>query len=194
MSTVLIDGAGKGYSAKVDEEQRLHTHAFTVSTALAAALSGDAFNVGSSLITLTSANESGCLYIKNNEPEDIILSVQFINLGTSTNGTGESHFTFYLNPTGGTLISNAVAGDVFNRRIGSNNTLSADVYKGVEGDTITGGNIIKAPTTGLFSSVPYVIAKGATFAISITPPTGNTSMEVQIGLNTITHGPKYGND
>jgi hypothetical protein len=194
MSNIIVDGSGSGYAAKVDQENKLLTHSFTVSSALTGALKGDAFNVGSTLLTLTSANESACLYIKNLEQDDIIISVQFINLGASTGGSGESKFKFYLNPTTGTIIDNAVAGDAFNRKIGSSNTLSATVYKGAEGYTLTNGDVIEAPTTGLFSTVPFVLEKGSAFGIAITPPTGNTSLEVQIGLNVIKNGSSYGNN
>ena len=190
----INDGSGKGFSVKVDECQRLHTHAFTICANTSATINGDVFDICSGIVTLTTACESGMLYIKNNENDDIIISLQFVNLGTSTGGTEQSIVTFYLSPTTGTLISGACPTSVLNRRIGSSSALDVDTFNGEEGSTITNGNAISFPSTSFTSNSPYVLPKGATFAVSITPPTGNTSMSAAVGFFVIKNASKYGND
>jgi len=191
---LIDDGAGKGFSVKVDECLRMHTHAFTIDSDTSAALNGDVFDVCSSIVTLTSANESGILYIKNNENDDLIISLQFVNLGASTNGVGESAVTVYLNPTTGTLIACGCCVTPLNRRVGDANALCTVTVSGAEASTITNGGTISFPSTGFVSNAPYILPKGAALAVSVTPPTSNTSMPVAVGLFVIKNATKYGND
>ena len=190
----IEDGTGNGNEVKVDDENRMHVHSFGVDIDTASALQGDAFDICSGLITLTSANESALLYIKNNENDDLILSLQFVNLNASTNGVGESTVKYYINPTGGTIVSGASDAGVINRKIGDANTLTADVFKGAEANTLTGGSNIEFPSTGFASSSPFVLPKGATLGIAIIPPTSNTSMVAAVGLYVIKGATKHGND
>jgi hypothetical protein len=58
------------------------------------------------------------------------------------------------------------------------------VYKGVEGDTITGGTLFAASGRDVFDApvvfdaAPIKLSKGNSIAISYTPPTSNTSQTV----------------
>jgi hypothetical protein len=189
--SIIKDGTGTGASAMVGDKNRLHTHALSTTAASNATMEGDAFNVSSELITLTSANESALLYIKNNEDHSISVTTLFVNLGTSTGGSGESLISFKLAPTGGTLISDETAAQTLNRNIGNNTTLTAATYKGAEGKTITGGDTIQLPSTGGPITSEYVLPKGAAFSLSMTPPTGNTSMQVQIGFLVLRNYESY---
>lgn len=188
---ILENGTGNGDAAKVGNKNRLHTHSLSASILNIATMNGEAFNVSSQLVNLTSATESALLYIENRENKDISLINEFVNLGTSTGGVGKGSMKFYLVPTGGTLITNALEADVDNRRIGDSLTLTATTYRGVEGDTLTGGSVIEIPTAGGQIASEYIIPKGASFAISYTPPVGNTSMNVQIGFLIIKDYPNY---
>jgi hypothetical protein len=189
--SIIKDGTGTGSSAMVGDKNRLHTHALVTTAASNATVEGDAFNVSSELITLTSANDSALLYIKNNEDHSISVTTLFVNLGASTGGSGESLISFQLAPTGGTLISDETAAQTLNRNIGNNTTLTAAAYKGAEGKTITGGSTVQLPSTGGPIASEYVLPKGAAFSLSITPPTGNTSMQVQIGFLVVRNYESY---
>lgn len=191
---IIKDGKGRGYEVKVDEDNRLHTHAFTTNVDTSATINGDVFDISSNTVTLTSANESGLLYVKNNENDDLLLSLQFVNIDASTGGSGGSLVTYYFNSSTGTLISGATAANVLNRRIGSADSITVDAYKGVEGSTITDGTSMDFPSTGFSASSPFVLPKGASFAVSITPPTGNTSMRASIGLFIVKNATIYGKD
>jgi len=185
MGTSIEDGTGSRKGAMVGDKNRLHTHALAASASSVATVTGDAFNVSSELITLTSDSDSGLLYISNGEQEAISVTTLFVNFGTSANGVGKGLVSFYLDPTGGTLITEANEAQVLNRKVGAPETLTADTYKGAEAKTITGGNLIQLPSSGGPIASEYVLSKGACFALSVTPPPGNTSMQVQIGFLVI---------
>ncbi len=59
------------------------------------------------------------------------------------------------------------------------------VLKGAEGSTITGGTLavnflIPTSTLTSFSDINWLVPNGSSYAISITPPPGNTSLDVYI--------------
>lgn len=201
MST-LEDGTGDGFTAKVDDLNRLHTHAFTVPLPTFASTRGDAFNISTGLINLTNASESGLLYIKNNESDDISIIAEFVNIGTSLDSccavvslTGVVRF--HLNSTTGTLISGGACACRNNRKIGDATTLTADIKKGVQGSTITNGSEIPIPTSPSTRNVigsEWIIPKGASFAVSYQPPTGNVSVCVQVGFFVVKNYSTYGTD
>lgn len=198
----IEDGTGKGFETKVDCLNRLHTHAFNVPLSSFATTRGDAFNISSGLVTLTSACESGLLYIKNNECDDIAVLTEFVDIGTSVNAccavvTLDGVIRFHLNSTTGTLISVASCACVDNRKIGNPTTLTADTFKGVEGSTLTNGSEVPIPTsTSTRNVIPseWIIPKGATFAVSYEPPTGNASVDIQVGFFVVKNYSMYGTD
>jgi len=185
----IIDSTGTKTGAKVDVGNRLFTNALTVEEQSEAAGNGESFNINTGDITLTSATESSVLYLKNNETRDLIISNIIYLFGASTGGSGDIVVTVVKNPTAGTVISDETAVDInSNKNFGSSITLAADVYKGAEAKTLTGG-------TDAFSSriqdgkFPYVIGtgdvvlpKGSSIGFQVTPQTGNTSMILQIAL------------
>ena len=191
MGESVKDGTGTCIHAKVGDRHRLHTHALTTSTSSVASMRGDAFNVSSELVTLTSDSDSALLYVENNEDHSISVTTLFVNLGTSTDGSGKSLVSFHLNPNAGTIISDATPAQVLNRNVTNSETLDAATYKGAEGKTISGGDIVQLPLNGGPIVSEYVLPKGAKFALSVTPPTGNTSMVAQIGFLVIKNYDSY---
>ena len=183
MSHVLIkDATGTGNTVKVDVNNRLHAQTVTQNRADEHCDTGDRYNVNTDDITLTSANESAILYLKNTGDEDIVIDASVYILGPSTGGSGSFQGYIYSNPTGGTIISNADAvGINANLNLSSSNTLAADIYKGAEGYTQTGGTkIISAignpPFTNVISIGKIIIPKTKSIVMTATPPSGNTSM------------------
>lgn len=184
----ILDGTGGGYLAKVDQHNRLATDSLTVDEALNATFEGMSYNVNSGDITLTSANESGVVYVSNtNSSVDIVVDTLILIMGASTGGSGDLKVDVKRNPTAGTLISSGTAFDSVNRDFGSANTLGATILKGAEGSTVTDGDdafktIITAQNRTV-APVNYVLRPGNSIAITITPPTGNTSMTIQAGFS-----------
>ena len=100
MGFEISDGTGKGTSAGVDINNRLLTNAISESVLQYAAELGDAFFIGSPLVTLTSSSESAILFIENREDKPLILS-QFFIVSESTSGGSPNMFrvSWYKNPT-----------------------------------------------------------------------------------------------
>ena len=179
-----------GFGLEVTAQGRAKTEAITFGRSEEEAELGNAYNVNTGLITLTSANKSAVLYVKNNETFPLVLEAAFYNLGTSTSGTGESLISILRNPTAGTIVSNATAAEMagINRNFGSNKTLDATIYKGAEASTFTDGtkiieSYLTVPRREVVSVGDVIIPKGASIGIDITPPASNTSMKVEFALS-----------
>lgn len=190
MAEVITDGTGTGYDAKVDNTNRLHTHAVTENKVEYASSRGDSYNINSGTMELTTANESSVLYFKNNgNYESHIASIGFL-LGNSTGGSGDFNIAIVKNCSLGTLVSDAI--DVAinqNKNVGSSQQLTIDAYKGGEGKTLEDGtDLYYSLVAG--SGRPYVIStgtvvipKGGSIGVKVTPQTGNTSMNLQVFLS-----------
>lgn len=180
----IEDGRGRGYIAEVNSQNELKTKSLIVEESVSATFDGDAYNLSTGNITLTSANASGVLYMKNTGSNPIVVTSAIYLLGTSTGGSGNMYAKIYKNPTTGTLISAGTDIVAVNRNFGSANLLDATTKKGAEGSTVTDGTV--AIESIFTSSGRQVIALGAivvnagnSIAITFQPPTGNTSMITQ---------------
>lgn len=182
----IQDGKGKGYEAKVDNYNKLHTRSVTVSSELVGALLYNQFGINTTAITLTSANESALLYAYWADPaEHMILSRQVMSFGPSTGGSGQVRIRIIRNPTGGTLISAGTAITPVNNNFASSLTANGTWKKGAEGSTVTGGlDMVDVGTNSgsilVVSDIDWVVPNGSSYVIAITPPTGNTSMKVYL--------------
>ena len=116
-------------------------------------------------------------------------SLSFSYSGASTGGAGEFLAEVVANPTEGTLISAGSNLTVHNLNFGSSKVLDALTLVGVEGSTITNGEIRVGtiiPTSGVRVLIAFdsiIIPPGASLSIDVTPQTGNTSMNIQVGVN-----------
>lgn len=184
---ITVKDSNKGNVATVDDNFRLHVDSIQRSQIEQACLIGNAYNISTGSITLTSANESVLFYLKSNNEFPLVIKEILVIPAGSTGGTGNALVRIYKNPTGGTIVSNAVdVGTNANRTFSSAKQLDGDYFKGVEGDTITGGvsfavssrSTFDAPIA--FDAAPIVLEKGNTLAVSWQPPTGNTSQNVVV--------------
>jgi hypothetical protein len=184
----ILDGTGKGYLAKVDENNRLSTDSLTVDESVNATYGGMAYNVNTGTINLTSGNPSALLYMRNDSDSDIIITAFFYLLGTSTGGTGDWAVDVYRNPTAGTLVSAGTDFTAVNRDFGSANELDATIKKGAEGSTLTDGTIVIQslfPSSGRQTVAvgAIVISSGNSIGFIVDPPSGNTSANVQMAFS-----------
>ncbi len=188
MPEMIKDGTGTGNLAKVDANNRLHVQSVVVGDASEANLQGDAYNINTGEITLTDANETPVLYLKNNETKDLIVSAIAIGLGPSTGGSGGiPKISVERNPTAGTIVDNASAVSInSNRNYGSSKTLTSDAYKGATGNTMTNGtdHLLFYQSAGgrLYATIDEVLPNGKSIGITITPQSGNTSMTVYAAI------------
>ena len=189
MAEQIIDGTGSGRKAKVDSNNRLHVRAVSSTELSNAVLHGEAYNVSTGAITLTSGNESAVGYFKYDGDDPIIIKEILVIINPSTGGAGASTIKIKKNPTGGTIISNAVTvSTASNRDFSSAKSIDGSLYKGVEGDTITGETEDFAISTrdaafsGVlsFDAAPIALRKGNTLAITFEPATGNTSQTIVV--------------
>ncbi len=186
---MIIQDAQFGYSAKVDKSNRLDTRGITKTETANATVEADSYNVNTGLITLTTAAESGVMYMKNNEDRDINIDAVVVIFGPSTAGsaTDTNQIRIYKNTTTGTLVSGAVdVDDNENRNYGSSKTLTVDAYKGATGSTITNGAVVVESLVGPGSRVSFnidlVLTKGDSIAISYEPSDSNTSMKCMAAI------------
>lgn len=188
MSNTIKDGAGAGYSAKVDAKKRLHTSSVSRSERDAAIQAGRFYIMSTQKITLTDDNITPMLYFKNNDPDrDLFIDIVIVTTGPSTGGTGA-----YLTSTWGaiddssTIVSEAKTVAVINAKIGSSEVFNGNIYKGESGDTIVNGTNISSfvhnPGDKTEFEARASIPNGNHAMIAITPPTGNTSMEAAVTL------------
>lgn len=189
MSDYIQDGTGTGHRVKVDSVNRLRTFATTETGGTEAARKGDNFNANSGNITLTSSNKSALLYMKNTDGFDWIINRVFYNTGNSTGGSGDFFVDVIANPTAGTLISAGTVHPVYNLNFGSPKDLDAISLVGVEGSTLTDGEVrvstILSSSGGrvLIGFDSVIVPPGSSIAVAITPQVGNTSMVAQVGFN-----------
>jgi hypothetical protein len=192
MNSTIIDGSGSGYAAKVDKNLRVHALAVSSTISQTSGISGDTYNINTGTIALTTASQTAVLYLKNNTDNDVYIDAIGFLLGNSTNGTGDVSLEVIKNPTTGTIITNAVSASIVeNKNAGSSKVLDADVYKGVEGDTVTNGTdwynslLAGAARSYVIATGTIIIKSGNSVSINITPQTSNTAMNVQVFMSVV---------
>lgn len=189
MSDFIQDGTGSGYRAKVNSSNHLHTRAISESGGTDAALKGDLYNINTETIALTSDGASSLLYMKNTDTVPWVVNRVFYNAGPSTGGSGDFLAEVIANPSTGTLVSAGTATTPHNLNFGSSKELTGTILKGAEGSTITNGTvrvstiIPVAGTRVLIGFDSIILETGSSIAIRITPQTGNTAMDIQVGFN-----------
>jgi len=193
--SMIQDGTGKGDFAAVTVNNRLKTTGVDLTLEEAATESGDTYNISSDEITLNTTGENVLFYVKSNEANNLLITNVIVNIKDYTGTDGQPEIKVYRDPTAGTIVTNAVAATQLNRNFGSAKTLDADLYQGVQGDTINGqsGTIqVYLPSTAALTfnafSTGTVLPKGGTFAVSYTPPAGITSMKVIVAINATLNG------
>lgn len=191
MPDMIKDGAGKGYLAKVNANQRLYTQAITVSEDEQANKKGNSYNLNTGIIDLTNATETPLMYVKNNGDQDLHITLIVFHAYTSTGGSGTDgvpKLVVVRNPTTGTIISSTPTDiDInSNRNFGSAKTLTVDAYKGATGDTMTDGTDHLIVGLGTSGRVPVpideVLPKGSSIGIKYTPQGSNTSQKVYAAI------------
>lgn len=182
----IMDGTGTSSLAGVDSGNRLLTRSITSKELLAATLNGGGFLCTfSQILTLTSDSESAIAYFKTNETSDLIVTALTVCVGAS-DGTGEVIYTQYGNPTAGTIIGDENPGIILNKNVGSTEALDSLFYYGGEAETFTEslGSFDCMMPSNSTKTINYesILTKGASLGLSITPPTGNTSMKVTFAV------------
>ena len=193
MGFEITDGTGKGFSVGVDINNRMLVNSINETLFQNAAESGDAYFIGTPLINLTNASESAIFYLENNEDSPLILGTFFLTAEATTGGSPNMfRVSWYKNPTS---ISSGTTTQALNQNFGSSNELDATIQYGALGSTVTGAGVaaILSFPIGQLNQIDanLVLEKGSSFVITVTPPTGNTSMNVQFGTRSIKYIESY---
>lgn len=177
--TMITDGTGSNYRAKVTDGNRLQVAAVVEDEYVSAASEGRAFNLNTERVFYTGTGpfETGCLYVKNNGKETLEIVGWFIGEFNDRVGGNTSDallFTMYGNPTG------TIAGDVatpVNRQIGSAKTFDVEALSSPTGWTVTGSPLLYQVHYGgrAFGTVNFTIPSGQSILLSVTSPTDSFS-------------------
>lgn len=187
MGFQIQDGTGSNRKARITTDNRLFTASTTRSEREQEALLGEAYIIGTGFVNLTTTGTSAVLYFKNNEDVDLVITRFLIGVKKSVGGT-ENFITgiIYKNPTsmvGGT--GNPLA--INNVNYGSSNTVESDSEIGQQGALLAGGSAYLAtvaPVENLTSeTASTILPKGTSIGVFITPPAGNTSIDISVGIN-----------
>jgi hypothetical protein len=186
MGFQIQDGTGSSNKVKVSNSNKLFVESVNRSEREEEALLGEAYNISTGFITLTSANQSSLLFFKNNEDLDLVISEFLIAVRNSTAGTtNHIRVDIVKNPTSmgsgsGTDLN------INNVNFGSSNTINSDNEIGQEGSTLNGGTIylpLVVPIENLTTEVAStILPKGSSIGVNIIPPTSNTSLDVSIDI------------
>lgn len=181
MPETLRDGKGRGNLAAVNSDNELQVRSVSVEERLAAAADELYFEATTGKITLTDANETGIIYILNSDTtKSLVIDRVFYDMWGSTGGSGGGTLKYYRNPTitGGTDITPN------NTNFGSTRLQTGTFKKSL---TTISGTVWWTAYFDAGSSIALeegriMLPNGSSFAISITAPTGNTSMDVSVNI------------
>lgn len=190
MNVSIEDGKGTGRKAFVDQNNNLHVDSISRTQSQQAALTSNAYNVSTGLMTLTTAGESAVSFLSYDGDDPLVVKEIGVSLSTPTGGSGSTIIRIVAGSTtaaGGTIISNADAVDTFaNRDIGSVQTIEGAAYKGAEGYTLTGLNNVASTSRSaydvpvIFDAEVFVLRKGTCIGVFVDPPAGTTSQTVVV--------------
>jgi hypothetical protein len=187
MGFQIQDGTGSNRKARISTDNRLFTASTTRSEREQEALLGEAYIIGTGFVSLTTTGTSAVLYFKNNEDVDLVITRFLIGVKKSVGGT-ENFITgiIYKNPT--SMVSGTGNPLTINNvNFGSSNVIESDSEIGQEGALLAGGSAYLAtvaPVENLTSeTASTILPKGTSIGVFITPPAGNTSIDISVGIN-----------
>lgn len=186
---IIQGGTGHGYSAGVNSSNQLLALTESWPYTQQRLLAGDGYICATGLVTLTTAGESGLLYLKNNSPDLYLLPIYgTISMGTSTGGaTTDVIIRAYLNPGSGTLLSGGTLSAAGNANTGVSNTAPVTVRIGATGSTVVAGlfpalvDVAQTKSTYV-SPTFFALAPGSAIAASVQPPASNTSLSLDVEI------------
>lgn len=181
MAECIVDGTGKGYGAKVGNDNRLQVRAVTEPEIIHNCEGGRAYNINTGLISVT--GDASLIYLKNNSDNQFILTGLVIGEFEGITHSDDPYVTVIRNPTGGDIISDATVVDMNqNRNFGSAKVADADIYKGKVSGTITGGNDIglfhATPGGRSFYTLDFILPRGTSIGVKYTANASSGSANV----------------
>ena len=187
--SIIEDGTGTGIKLRINKLNRAKTDAVTFDREDDAIEYGAGYQITSGQVSFSSSGQqSAILYFKNNEDVDCVLDRVVLMIGTGDT-SGDWYHRIVRNPTGGTIIDNQLPAGISNSNHGSANILNgngAEIYKGIQGDTVTSGTGVPLPVHASSNRIVFPIGrrmpKGSSFAIVVTPPTINSGSVIAVSV------------
>lgn len=181
----IQDGTGEGFYSRVDENNRMHTHAVTVTEVVHASEQGGAFNINTGQIPFTGAGT--LIYLRNDELRDFVIEAIALGNDGGATYTARPSITLIRNPTGGDLISDQTPVDMLqNRDFGSSKVFSSAAYKGKSGGTVSGGDdiaLLQASTAGRdFYTINLVLPVGKSIGVSYSASISSGSASIYAAI------------
>ena len=191
MTCITIDdGEGKNGKAGVTADARLKTSAVAFTLTEKNVVDGNAYNITTRKMSLTSDSESALLYVRNDEAKDLIIDSIFVAIKDYAGTVGQPELKILKNPKAGTVITDEIDAEITNRNYGITADLDGCFYKGGEGKTLSSTDNdfeVLLPSTAAVTFLSFdtltVLPKGKSIGISYVPPTGMTSVTIVVGLN-----------
>ena len=170
--SMIYDGTGSNYRAKVSSDNRLKVDAITEQSFVHAAEEGLAFNINTEAMAISGVApyEKGLLYVKNNESVDMEVIGWFVgekNDRSGGNTTEPLLFSMYGNPTG-TIGGNVL--DVANRRVGAARQFDITAYSEPTGWAVTGSPLLYQYqySDRSFGEVNFIVPPGQSIIVTVT--------------------------
>lgn len=181
MGFQIQDGTGSSRKVKIDSRNRMVVDAITEERAVFNSVAeGKTFVLFTEFIDFTGINERGIIYFKNESDQLMLVHHVKIWLGTLNQIV---KVRMYDDPTGGTLISNAISCDISNINMGSSQDFEGLAYQGTGGTmTVTGGEIMGRHYLGngnqqmlaMMWNGAMVLPKGSSMAVTVEPTSATT--------------------
>ena len=133
-------------------------------------------------------------YLHRHRRVVVVVDRVVVILGTATGGTGDWLVQVVRNPTGGTLLTNAVPAGVSNSNHGSSSAYPGNAYRtltpvstgaaGTNYDTLTGGSGAVQPLKPTIDRVILPLGRrlprGSSLGVNVTPPAGTTAAQALV--------------
>ena len=191
---IIENGVGNGNTLFVDANNQAHVFAESETVIQDAVNKGNAYNINTGFISLTStgSQDNAVLYIKNNESPvngESAISLDTLIIGINNGGVHSQtpELNIIRNPTAGTIVSGASVADIkLNRNFGSSNELDSIIYKGADGNTFTDGtDYVKAfLSTNARNVLPIdtLLEKGSSIGIEINAYLSSGTAKVYVAV------------
>jgi len=140
VGNIIQDGTGNCYGAKVDENNRIHSHAVSVNADINILTATDGFVLADTkTVNLTSDSESAIIHLINNEESDFVVDTLYFDIGHSTDGDNNKCviIRYYIDATAGDILD-VTPVKASNLHFGSSRIVDVDVRRGLEAKTISG--------------------------------------------------------
>lgn len=189
----ITSGTGKRNAAEVTDDFKLATRAENTNVFNKLGTEGLGWSVITSTFTLTGTGQSEIVYIKNDSEDgglllrDATMYTGLSNESTGTNNPIQNYSLDLIVPAVSNAATPIIPGPMRSSKAG---TLGVTVNEGGDGvavvPAVTVANLplrCGALTTFYDGDTILFVEQGDFFSLAITPPAGNTSLEVAISFS-----------